>query len=86
MFFIYLVNIKIISEVNSVLQLFYSTLSPKKHPFSRDRSHIKNVKKGRNDFYILLESKDLGQYLRLDPIITTGDFILESLVIKHVEK
>jgi len=82
----YLVNIKIISEVNSVLQLFYSTLSPKEHPFSRDRSHIKNVKKGRNDFYILLESKDLGQYLRLDPIITTGDFILESLVIKHVEK
>ena len=55
------------------------------YPFSEQHSIVILIEKGDNDVYIALDYPNLGEHLRLDPILGTGEVTIRSLEIKRVE-
>lgn len=81
----YLVHLEMNSSSNGLLQLFYSDNKTPQIPFSEARVLSRNVYKGDNNFYLLLNQPNLGKKLRLDPISTKADIEIKSLTIKSVD-
>ena len=80
----YMVKIKIHSAKPETFQLFFSIGEPTEYPFSEENSVIQSLARGDNEFYIMLENKNLGRQLRIDPGHGAGEFRIDEFKIKKI--
>ena len=79
----YIIKIRIHSEKKDLFQLFYSKKGYKRYPFSQSNSVRHSLKKGENEFYILLDDMNLGDALRIDPGFATGRFRITAFEVRR---
>lgn len=79
----YIMNIKIRVSKNSILQIFYSDNID--NSFSEKNSIKYSLKEGDNNIFILLNYKNMGNQIRLDPVISSDiELMLDSIEIRLI--
>jgi hypothetical protein len=80
----YLLKISLISSVDTVFQVFYTDSRVNSYGVSEENSIRYAVKKGSNNFYILLDFSFLGSVLRIDPMNNVGEMDIISIIVEKI--
>lgn len=79
-----MVRLSLDSPLDTELQMFYTT--PESAEFSPDQVLKKKIRKGKNELLFRLPHPRTAGRLRLDPGMSSGDYLLRSLVIARESK
>jgi len=80
----YLLKISLISSVDTVFQVFYTDSRANSYGVSEENSIRRAIKKGSNNFNILLDFSFLGSVLRIDPMNNIGKMDIISIVVVKI--
>jgi hypothetical protein len=82
----YIIRLQLTSSKASTLQLFYSEANRSGYPFAANRMKSAMISKGRNEIYLRFGNNNLGNLLRVDPLVGTGSVVLEQVEIREIQQ
>ncbi|AFU97741.1 hypothetical protein [Simiduia agarivorans] len=81
----YVVKVEVWSEFDGMAQLFYSKDGGAEGArFSEAASIRKQIMKGDNTLYYLLDDNDLGKWIRFDPNNRPGRLVIQRFTVKRI--
>ena len=80
----YMLHVNMSSSVKSRLRLYLSQKNSKGFPFSQKNSLPFDVTKGANDIYLPFSHPNIGNRLRLDPLMLEGKITINALEIRPI--
>ncbi|HFU75663.1 MAG TPA: hypothetical protein ENK91_09930 [Bacteroidetes bacterium] len=82
----YRFSFEVYSSIASTFRIFYSDKELKGYPFSGERVLRYSLREGFNTFSLVCHYQTLGQLLRIDPLLSTGEIEFIVAEVQEIEK